>query len=193
MFEVIQGNTGNVEKLIEKGADVNCMAADRSKFTPLHYAVIHGHPDMIKLLAKHHADFKAADGNGYSAAHTCVIYKKPECLETLIALNAPIDLPGAIEGLTPLYYAVTDNQPETVKLLIENGCNTDITSHDGSSLLHKAAFYGYADVCRILLEKGLKPDLSDKAGKTAIDIARQFNEKACIDILSGAEKNRSGI
>lgn len=41
----------------------------------------------------------------------------------------------------------------------------------GRSLLHYAALGGNAEAVRILLERGLGPDLRDDAGRTPMDLA----------------------
>ena len=43
-----EGNTEQINKLIDKGANVN--AQDTDECTPLHLAVLHGNTDTVTLL-----------------------------------------------------------------------------------------------------------------------------------------------
>jgi palmitoyltransferase len=181
---VIQGDLAQAEGLIAKGADVNTRSNDGLGFTLLHYAAVNDQPEMIRLLAKHKADFSVADQNGYTVAHACVNHHMVKCLKTLIELDAPLDRPGQICGETPLYYAVIDNKADMVNLLIDHGCDPETATSEGSTLLHKAAFYGHAELCRLLVEKRLDPNRKDKDGKTPREIAVEMKHNLCVNVLS---------
>lgn len=72
-----------------------------------------------------------------------------------------------------LYKAIDGQQPELAVLLIENGA--DVKSKEKSVLsrtpLHAAAFWGYAEIARLLLAKGADLYAEDSANQTAMDLA----------------------
>jgi len=99
------GRNGVVEFLIENGADLAAHRADGQ--TPLHWAVIGGHPDTVKLLLRHNAPREQTNSYGatplgqalWSAAHGYgadpAIYI--EILDALAAAGAKIPAnPGPI-------------------------------------------------------------------------------------------------
>lgn len=178
------GNLALAEELIQEGADVNYRQEEGFGYTPLHHAVVHNHPDAIRLLTKNGADFAITDNNGYSPVHTSINNYRPECLEVLASVGAPLDAPGELCGKTPLFYAVVDNKHEAVKFLIQKGCNVHQVSDQGETLLHKAAFYGNRETCAVLIEHGLDPHLEDHNGKSPVDLAEETGDEACINILT---------
>ena len=67
------------------------------------------------------------------------------------------------EGMTPIHFACTDGNPETVKLLFEyaerRGDLLDMLedrNREGETALHSAVEGGYIDIVEICLKKGAK-------------------------------------
>jgi ankyrin repeat protein len=56
-----------VERLIDKGADVN--ARDEAGWTPLHYAAFSGHKDVAELLIAKGADVNTKNDSGETPLH----------------------------------------------------------------------------------------------------------------------------
>ncbi|HET6456859.1 MAG TPA: ankyrin repeat domain-containing protein, partial [Armatimonadota bacterium] len=143
-----------------------------------------------------------------------------EAAKMLIALGAKVNAQGDF-GATPLSIAVSNGHASVVKLVIDNGADVNLADKYGATPLHKAtsaytatvliargadvnaanekgltplhmaAFYGYATVAKVLIQKGanitarttatayLQPD------KTYADVVlppgltpREFAEKA---------------
>ncbi|WP_374192416.1 ankyrin repeat domain-containing protein [Trinickia acidisoli] len=59
MLAALNGDTGLVQALIDKGAEVN-----KKGWAPLHYAAANGHDDIVKLLLEHSAYVDAGSPNG---------------------------------------------------------------------------------------------------------------------------------
>jgi ankyrin repeat protein len=59
MLAALNGDTGLVKLLIDKGAEVN-----KKGWAPLHYAAANGHDDIVQLLVDHSAYIDAASPNG---------------------------------------------------------------------------------------------------------------------------------
>lgn len=68
-----------------------------------------------------------------------------------------------------LHYAIVDHKTEEARQLILSG-NIDLNAQDknGYTALHFAAQYKNADIARLLIEKGAKPDLVDGWGNTPL-------------------------
>jgi ankyrin repeat protein len=56
----------------------------------------------------------------------------------------------------------------------------------GQTALHKAAFLGYSTAVKTLLKIGADPTTLDSAGRTALDLARQWNKPGVVRILARA-------
>jgi len=62
--------------------------------------------------------------------------------------------PRCKAGWTPLYSACHHNNIEVVKLLLDFGASTNVTTNLQKSPLHAAAGQGFADIVQVLLDAG---------------------------------------
>ena len=111
--------------LIDRGADVHfardAYFAQKSKYTPLDYAVLNQHFEMMRLLLREGFDLKkdlivnqVVEGS---------LFDNTSSLPLLLA-HSP-DLEDEYEGFTPLQEAVENDDIETARLLIEAGASVD--------------------------------------------------------------------
>ncbi len=87
------------------------------------------------------------------------------------ALTARGFNPKAIS--TEATYRMTGNQGEVAK---------------GSTLLHVAALYGDENTAKFLLQRGVDPTIINNDGKTAADVAREYNMPDLAVTLDAAAK-----
>jgi ankyrin repeat protein len=185
---VRSGNAAAVEDLLAAGANINSQPdISGFEYTPLQWAIMHDRSAILERLLAENPDYGVTDNNGYGLVHTAVNHKKPECLKILTAAAAPLDTPGTLCGRTPLYYAVVDNQPEMIEWLLGHDCDPKVVDGEGNTLLHKAAFFGHAAVCKVLLAEGLDPNAPNNAGATPLGEAQKYKEQQCVEILSPRE------
>ena len=71
----------------EFGCDVNIKG--RRGGSALHYACVGGHVDMVKCLSKYISPL-VVDDYGNTPLHNCCEWGNSECVEALLALNAPV-------------------------------------------------------------------------------------------------------
>ena len=87
--------------------------------------------------------------------------------------NYPI--PGGLpfEGAQPIHLAVIKDNPEIVKLLLENGAQIDskAKNNDEATPLHWAAFFAQKDMVSLLIESGAPINALDAHGGTPLDSA----------------------
>ena len=84
--------------LIQKfGCDVNIKGCEGR--SALHSACAGGHVDMVKCLSKYISHL-VVDDYGNTPLHTCCRHGKSECVEALLALNAPVSIRNN-SGKTP--------------------------------------------------------------------------------------------
>ncbi|RMG78487.1 MAG: ankyrin repeat domain-containing protein [Bacteroidetes bacterium] len=123
------------KELINKGANVN--VRDEFNRTPLHYAVLKGREDIVKILLKHGANPNVKDNNGSTPLHWAATKGYCEIMKLLLKNKANINERG-INGDTPLHYAVDAGNYEAVEFLIKNKADVNIKNDDGNTPFHLA-------------------------------------------------------
>lgn len=119
------GNLQNVEKLISKGADVNCLS--KSGDTPLTAACKNEHYNVAKLLLEKGADPNQMDNHGFTPLiHAC--YTEHEQMVTLLIDNHASLNP--IDGPDPLEAALNANNANIAKILYNKGASFKISLKD---------------------------------------------------------------
>jgi len=123
IFEVIrEGDLETLKKLVSEGANVE--ARDMFVYTPLIYASLHGHFEIVKyLIEKCNANVEAKDRFRYNSLMWASDGGYLEIVKYLIEeCNANVEAKD-IRGNTPLIVASLEGHFEIVKYLIENGAN----------------------------------------------------------------------
>ena len=107
-----EGDLAAVETLIKEGYDVNLFDSDLSR-TPLHYAAIEEHIDIVRFLIAAGANVNAHDLESIgetplgAVAATCSV----ELAEVLVDAGADPTIPGWMQ-LTALHRAAARKKPE---------------------------------------------------------------------------------
>ena len=135
-----------IELLMDRGADAN--AADQAGRTVLMIAVRQGAPAIVDYLLRHKADVNARDRSGRSVL--------------LVAIDAP-------EHFSYEHQEIYD--PETVRMLIEQGGPINAASQYGDTPLLAALRRHYWNVVELLLQHGADVTVRDRSGKTAVELA----------------------
>ncbi len=88
------------------------------------------------------------------------------------------------EGVSIFDMAVTYNNIEMVKYLIEQGIDVNKTDRrSGFTSLMAAACFGRNEIVQLLLTSGADKNLVDSKGFTAIDFARKMNKKSILKLF----------
>ncbi|GFY75294.1 ankyrin-1 [Trichonephila inaurata madagascariensis] len=154
--------------LIKYGANVNDMTPERhDNRTVLHYAVLSGNMDTVKLLLKHGAVVKfAADYMKPSPLDFAILRGNPDMVKLLIDSGADVNLGSPIIGC-PLHIALSekvDNKVDIIKLLLDCGADPNAVSVCDEGPLIKPPIGEYfnscdhptEDIVRLLLYYGAK-------------------------------------
>ena len=72
---------------------------------------------------------------------------------------------------------------EAAEALCAHGAELDTRNNYQNTPLIWAAYQGHTKICEMLLALGADPSLKGYEGKTALDVARQFNEPECAALL----------
>jgi len=88
------------------------------------------------------------------------------------------------EGVSIFDMAITYNNMELVKYMIEQGIDVNSTNRkSGFTPLMAATCYGRVEIAKKLLELGVNLNAVDSKGFTAIDFARKMNKKSILQLF----------
>ncbi|XP_077195013.1 protein phosphatase 1 regulatory subunit 12A isoform X2 [Paroedura picta] len=198
------GDTEEVLRLLERGADINYANVDG--LTALHQACIDDNVDMVKFLVENGASINQPDNEGWIPLHAAASCGYLDIAEYLISQGAHV---GAVnsEGDTPLDIA----EEEAMEELLQNEVNrqgVDIEAarkeeerimlrdarqwlnsghindvrhaKSGGTALHVAAAKGYTEVLKLLIQAGYDVNIKDYDGWTPLHAAAHWGkEEAC--------------
>nr|XP_014426690.1 protein phosphatase 1 regulatory subunit 12A isoform X3 [Pelodiscus sinensis] len=198
------GDTDEVLRLLERGADINYANVDG--LTALHQACIDDNIDMVKFLVENGANINQPDNEGWIPLHAASSCGYLDIAEYLISQGAHV---GAVnsEGDTPLDIA----EEEAMEELLQNEVNrqgVDIEAarkeeerimlrdarqwlnsgrindvrhaKSGGTALHVAAAKGYTEVLKLLIQAGYDVNIKDYDGWTPLHAAAHWGkEEAC--------------
>jgi ankyrin repeat protein len=190
------GHADVVAVLIDAaGVDLNAAVTggDFAGLTPLFLAAQENRLDVLKLLVAAGADVNKARVDGFTPLHIAAQFGHAGVVSVLIE-NAGVDLNAAMTGnefagVTALFLAAKNNQPEVVTLLVAAGADVNTARvDDGCTPLHFAAQDGHAGVIAVLIEAAgvdLNAALTDGAvaGVTPSYLAAQENRLDVLKLL----------
>ncbi|PTB37383.1 hypothetical protein M441DRAFT_112040, partial [Trichoderma asperellum CBS 433.97] len=118
--------------------DSNARANDGR--TPLHTAVDYGHEEVIRNLVRHGAELDAKDEDGQTPLHIAAMKRPfpPPILQLL--LDAGADAKEKMEGdITLAHITALNGSPNSLRLLLQRGADTNAADMLGRTPLHLAA------------------------------------------------------
>ena len=189
-FDAVEcGETARILPLIKDGA-TNIRAKNNCGDTLLHWAVKHGHEDVVIALLDQGIDPNEQNRRGEYPLHWAVRYGHVD------VVNAILDRGGDINALNnkghpPVHWAVLYGHWDTVTTLMDRGAN------DQKALLHLAIKYGHTAVVTVLLDRGADINVLDDDGKTPLYLAVERDQVDILNVLldRGADinnRNRNG-
>lgn len=171
----------------EEKADVNAeMTGKYSGVTPLHFAVLGHHTNIVKYLLGYGADVNAkATGifEDFTPLHMAVNQGYDDIVTVLlekggINVNARDQM-----GSAPLHFAGKNGCTNIVKLLLENKADVNAATNEGISTLHIAAFGNHEGIIKLLLNHGADVNAKDKAGSTPLLFSLKCRHFKVADLL----------
>ena len=153
-----------IVRLLQNGADVNEKAKSGGQ-TALWYACWNNHTEIVQILLQNKKINANLQNNDGSSPFNIASYSSYECA-LLMLKDARVDINLANTwGWSPLMRACYNGYTKIVQLLISFGRKIDI------------------------LKKSTKDYYSIKSGLTALDIAKQANNTAVVQLLQQYQNN----
>ena len=164
-----QNKKEDIVRLLQQGADVN--EKDSDGRTALYCACLNIYTEITEILLQNnkiHVNLQS--NNGSSPFYTACWNNRYECALIMLK-DARVDINLTdYWGWSPLMWACYSGNTKTVKLLLSFGRNIDI------------------------LKKSTEDDYSGiKSGSTALDVAKQRNKTAVVQLLEQYQNNPKEI
>lgn len=126
-------------------------------------------------------DLDAKDSAGYAALHKAVFSRRFDEVKLLIDKGARVDVEDK-HKLTPLFYAVMNNDEKMIKFLVEIG-NANVNLGKYNNPLGIAISRGYMELAEYLIDKGADINRQDSIGRTFLHKAAEDGNLAAVKFL----------
>lgn len=177
------GDLAAMAALLEGGVDINIRNTNGE--TALRIASMNNDLPVARFLLEKGADPNMADLSGRSPLSRAAGQGFNALLKLLLATPG-IDVDAQKkDGDTALRLAVSNNQLESTRLLLEAGANPNIQNGDGNTPLIRAVAQGYTEITKVLLAHGANPHIRNNALMTAADFAKARGQHATLNIVEG--------
>jgi ankyrin repeat protein len=178
-----------VELLLGAGADPNLRTHEG-----LTALMVVAHPDVAdsmkkaNLLLAARADIHAQDNKKQTALLMAATERHTALVKLLCELGANVNQKDSEMELSPLMRSAYAGDKETLEILLGRGAQIDDVNARGETALMIAAQQDHATVVKLLLEAGANPGLTDKYGKSAVDLAKARGASEALDALKRGQK-----
>uniref|UniRef100_A0A8C4KEM6 Inversin n=1 Tax=Dromaius novaehollandiae TaxID=8790 RepID=A0A8C4KEM6_DRONO len=197
-FAVADGNVAVVDVLTSyEGCNVT--SYDNLFRTPLHWAALLGHAEIVHLLLERNKiGTIPSDSQGATPLHYAAQSNFAETVEVFLKHPSVKD-DSDLEGRTSFMWAAGKGSDDVIRTMLNlkldidinmtdkyagtGGAGVDLVDQDGHSPLHWAALGGNADVCQILIENKINPNVQDYAGRTPLQCAAYGGYINCMVVL----------
>ncbi|CCE77631.1 MULTISPECIES: ankyrin repeat domain-containing protein [Wolbachia] len=126
-------------------------------------------------------DLDAKASTGYAPLHKAVFSRRFDEVKLLIDKGARVDVQDKHE-LTPLFYAVMNNDEKMIKFLVEIG-NADVNLGKYNNPLGMAISLGRMELAEYLIDKGADINRQDNIGRTFLHKAAEGGNLAAVKFL----------
>lgn len=151
----------------------------------LREAAENGQIELIKRFLKEGAAVDARDKTKWTALHFAIAEGHFVCADFLIKAGADIHLKSK-DSRTVLHTATFNGNIDGVRYAIDRSVDINATTKGhGWTALYMAIDVNHEKIVRLLLENGADPYITDKTGRTPLEMAKQRKLLSGVaDILS---------
>ncbi|KIL90692.1 hypothetical protein FAVG1_06427 [Fusarium avenaceum] len=127
---------------VNSRGEVDLQHRDRDSLSALHLAALRSEVDVAKLISLG-ADPNCLTSDSQNPLHIACRARKANIVGGILELSKDINIDQQDAfGRTPLHYACSSGEPESVAWLLKYGASTLLKASDGSTVLHACADNG---------------------------------------------------
>lgn len=178
---VRDGNLPRAKQLLAENRGLLNQKDAQFGATPLHWAALKGHADVVEYLVSQGADVQATNNNGETPLKVAERAKRNSVIPLLQSGHATAAADGgavieaAKRGDLAALRGLVANNPRLVG---------EKDPQFGATALHWAALRGHAEVVEFLLAQGADVRAKNGAGETALQVAQRAGRTEVVRILS---------
>ncbi|KAL8369967.1 hypothetical protein RB595_000363 [Gaeumannomyces hyphopodioides] len=143
----------SILRAVLKGGRADIEKKDGYSRTPLHYAVIKGRVEAVKLLLARKASVSAKTDDSFTPLTFAAMYGKLKIFNLLLENGASVSTLCS-EARTPLHYAAKYGHIEIANILLEKGVSPQAQDKGRGTALDYAVYKRHWDMVELLLKKG---------------------------------------
>ena len=174
-------NAGAIAVLLRLGARLKgCQVAAEHA---MESATVRGRTEITSMLIQGGFDINKPTETGSTYLHDAALKGQSKMAQLLLDWGARVDALN-LSGGTPLHDAALGGNTDVIDLLLNRGAKIDAKEREsGATSLMLAASIGRADAVALLLKRGASPVLRDRAGRTALDRAKESDDERIVKLL----------
>lgn len=178
------GDNAKLQQLLkDKTLDLN--AQDEAGMTPLMSAALGGNVNIVKQLLNRKVKLEIKNVAGDTALAVAVTNDQFETAHALINAGANVDLIVAGDEGDTLFIRAANSSPKTAELILKkNKSLLNKANKLGETALMQSVRFGNNDSVKMLLAKGADTKAKNKAGLSALEIAKQSHNDEAARLLS---------
>ena len=190
--QVCNGRLDEVKKLLERRADINCKrggnfppefdAEDECPQTPLSWAAIYGHVEMVGFLLEQCAGIQIQDKYQQTPLSRAARYGYAPIVKLLLEKKAQRETQSCNDE-TPLSLASQKGHSKVVRLLLENRAEIDTQNCNAETPISLASQKGHSEVVQLLLENDAEIDTQNSNARTPLSLASQKGHSEVVQLL----------
>ena len=146
-----------------------------------------GQGDLTKVRAEIDSgkDVNSKDAAGQTALMYASEMGQLEVVKYLVESGADVNVQSTYDGKSALIWASINDQIAVMEYLLKHGADVNATTkyHNETALMY-ATVKGHVRAVNLLLENNADTKMKNKEGKTALDMAKQFNRKELALMIS---------
>jgi hypothetical protein len=139
-------------------------ATDEDHYTPLHWASMRAHWDIVEYLIDKGADVNAIGGDGGTPLNWAAHHDNVEVIQLMVDKGAKLNSRNKW-GMTELHTAIWRGCIHVVEYFLDHGSDPTIKTNEGWTAMHYAFRSGHDNIIDLLKKKGISMDVQDNQGR----------------------------
>jgi ankyrin repeat protein len=204
-----RGDAASVTQLVQQ--DPSLITVQSELLSPVMLAMYYNQPAIATILVETGAKldiFEAAAYGAYNQAATLLasdpslanavardgfqplglaaFFGHTDVAQLLLAHGAEVNAASQNDQMVmPLHSAAAGQHPELARMLLAAGADVNARQESGFTPLHSAAQNGHTELVQVLLDAGADATLRTIHGKSAGDVAREYQRQHVVALIEG--------